>query len=338
MEAEIAEQPAVFQRILSDARPVIEEVAAAIRSRAPRFVVLTARGTSDHAALYAKYLVETRLNLPAGLASPSTTTLYDANPRMTDVLFIAISQSGESPDIVRSTERARRNGAITVAITNTQASPLQDSAEFHLDLVAGTELAVAATKSYAAELLTTLLLVENLAGRKLEEGERLPDQAAALVAITPDIRTVAERYRFADHLLLTSRGYNYPTALEAALKVTETSGISAHAFSGADLLHGPMAMIGRGFPTIAIMPSGAGAEAMAPVLNGLVEKGADVLIVGDPSYATPHGTAIRLPWCPEFVSPILAIIPMQIFALIIARERELDPDNPKGLTKVTRTV
>lgn len=338
MEAEIGEQPAAFERILRNAGPHAEEVTEAIRSRSPRFVVLTARGTSDHAALYAKYLVETHLGLPAGLASPSTTTLYDANPNMRDVLFIAVSQSGESPDIVLSTERARRNGAVTVAITNNQTSPLQDSAEYHLDLLAGKELAVAATKSYTAELLSMLMLVDSLAGRPLTEFDRLPHQAAALVALTPEIASMAERYRFADHLLVTGRGYNYPTALEAALKLTETCGISAHAFSGADLLHGPMAMIGRGFPTIAIMPSGAGADAMTPVLNALVDKGADVLIVGDGQDARLCGAVIPLPGCPEFISPILAIIPMQIFALTMARKRGLDPDKPKGLSKVTRTV
>jgi glucosamine--fructose-6-phosphate aminotransferase (isomerizing) len=338
MAAEIAEQPDVLARITDEGRPRIEEVAAAVRARAPRFVLFVARGTSDHAALYAKYLVETRLGLPAGLASPSTMTVYDARPQLRDVLVVAVSQSGASPDIVEPVVRARAGGAITVAVTNAADSPLAAEAEFHLDVLAGVERAVAATKTYTAELLTLFFFIEALAGRDGADAAALPERARALLAREEEIARLATRYRFAEQLVVTARGYNYPTAREAALKLMETSYLVAHAFSGADLLHGPMAMIDRGFPTVAIAPHGAGAEALRPVLEGLRELGADTLIIGDPALL-PLGTVgfALEDLGPEPLTPILAILPVQLLAWHLARERGADPDQPRGLRKVTST-
>jgi glutamine---fructose-6-phosphate transaminase (isomerizing) len=336
MRAEIHEQPAVYERILGTGRKAIAEVAAAIRRREPRFVLFAARGTSDHAALYGKYLVEARLGLPAGLASPSTTTLYDSRPRMEGVLLIAVSQSGSSPDVAQATERARDGGATTVAITNDRGSKLGDVAEFHIGLRAGEELAVAATKTYTAELLTLFLLLETLGAGEVGDAASLPHLAANLLEIEPLVESTVTRYRFADQLLVTSRGYNFPTALESALKLVEAAQIPAHAFSGADLMHGPMAMVDRGFPVVVIAPDGPGSESMRPVLQILDERRADVLLVGE---ALAIGRpVIPLPTVPEHLSPMLAIIPMQLFALHLARNRGFDPDRPSGLTKVTRTV
>ncbi|MGH2534558.1 MAG: SIS domain-containing protein [Thermomicrobiales bacterium] len=338
MAAEIAEQPAVLERIQRDGWPAIREVGTAIAARDPRFALFVARGTSDHAALYAKYLIETRLALPAGLASPSTMTVYDAHPRMEGVLVVAVSQSGASPDLVEPVARARTGGAITVAVTNSADSPLARTAEFHLDVMAGPEQAVAATKSYTAQLLTLYLFVEALAGGDGAVADALPEQADRLVARQEEIRQLAVRYRFAEQLVTTARGYNYPTAREAALKLMETSYLVCHAFSGADLLHGPMAMIDRGFPVVAVAPTGPGGEALRPVLERLRELGADTLVLGDPDairFGTrgfPLETA-----APEVLSPILAIIPLQFLAWQLALERGGDPDQPRGLKKVTET-
>ncbi len=338
MAAEIREQPEVLARIQQEGRPDIARVAREIRTRRPRFAIFIARGTSDHAALYAKYLVETRLGLPAGLASPSTMTVYNARPDMRDVLVITVSQSGASPDLIEPTARARATGGITVAVTNSPGSPLAATAEFHLDVLAGPERAVAATKTYTAELLTLFYLVEALAGRPGEEANGLPEQAAALLKREEEIARLAVRYRFAEQLVVTARGYNYATAREAALKLMETTYVVAHAFSGADLLHGPMAMIDRGFPVLAIAPAGPGATALRPVLERLRELGADTLIAGDPALVS-LGT-VGLPLSDlglECVSPILAILPLQQLALHLARERGVDPDRPRGLHKVTET-
>ena len=338
MAAEIKEQPEIYARILREGKRHIHEAVRAITARKPRFVLFVARGTSDHAALYAKYLVETRLGLPAGLASPSTMTIYDARPDLRDVLVLAISQSGSSPDLLDPVARARAAGAITVAITNAPDSPLATVAEFHLDVLAGPERAVAATKSYTAELLTLYLLIEALAGGDGAAAWALPERAAAVLAREDEVAALAVRYRFAEQMVVTARGYNYPTAREVALKLMETSYLVAHAFSGADLLHGPMAMIERGFPVIAIVPEGPGGAALRPVLERLREREADTLIVGDPDAARLGTVGLALPDAgPEVLTPLLTILPMQQFAWYLACQRGGDPDQPRGLQKVTET-
>ncbi|HEX6509113.1 MAG TPA: SIS domain-containing protein, partial [Chloroflexota bacterium] len=260
-----------------------------------------------------------------------------AHPDLRDVLVLAVSQSGSSPDLVEPVTRARQGGAITLAVTNAPDSPLAQAAEFHLDILAGPERAVAATKTYTAQLLTLFLLIESLADGRLDS-EYLPERAEEVLALEGEIERLATRYRFADLLVITARGYNYATARETALKLMETSYIVADGFSGADLLHGPMAMIDRGFPVIAIVPPGAGSAALQPVLQRLGEIGADTLVVGDEA-ATRLGTmGLALPDLgPEALSPILAILPMQQFAFFLARGRGLDPDQPRGLQKVTET-
>lgn len=338
MAAEIAEQPAVLERVLRDGSLALDEVAAVIAARRPRFVLFTARGTSDNAALYAKYLVEVLLGLPAGLTSPSTTTAYGARPDMRDVLVISVSQSGGSPDIVESTAIARECGALTVAVTNNASSALASAAELHLDVLAGPELALPATKTYTAQLLTLYLLVARLAERSRDEALGLPQLAAEVLANARDMQALATRYRFAAHLVVTARGYAYATAREAALKIMETSYLSAHAFSGADLLHGPLAMVDAASPVIAIAPAGVGGDALAPVLTLLQERGADLLVVGAPKYVSCGQVGFALPPdVPEALSPILEILPLQRLAHEIAMTRGLDPDAPRALAKVTRT-
>lgn len=338
MSSEIREQPDVFRRILESGREAIRSVVEVIRARQPRFVLFAARGTSDHAALYAKYLTETVLALPAGLVSPSSMTVYGARPRLEGCLFVAVSQSGASPDLVEPLALAREVGACTLAVTNAADSSLARAAELHLDVLAGAERAVAATKTYTAELLTLYLTFTELAGGADPAVERLPDLAREVLAAEEDVARLAVRYRFADQIVLAARGYNYPTALEAALKLMETSYLVAHGFSGADLLHGPMAMIDRGFPVIAVAPGGAGSGALRPVLERLRELGADTLVIGDRSLAPLSTVCLPLTvHLPEVLTPMLAILPLQQLAWCLARERGLDPDRPRGLSKVTET-
>lgn len=338
MATEMAEQPRVLERILTEGRGPIRDVARVLAARSFRFVLFAARGTSDHAALYAKYLVETRLCLPAGLVSPSTVTIYGARPDLRDVLYIAVSQSGSSPDLIEPIEWARQAGATTVAVTNASGSPLARAAEFHVDVLAGPERAVAATKSYTAQLLSLFLLVEALAGRTGDEAASLPERAAALLSRRQEVADLAIRYRFAEQLVVTSRGYNYSTAQEAALKLMETSYLVAHAFSAADLMHGPLAMIDRGFPVLAIAPGGRGGKALLPVLEQLRQVGADTCVIGDPNAVALGTVGLALPELgDEMLSPILTILPLQQLARSLARERCIDPDAPRGLEKVTKT-
>ncbi|MBV9279754.1 MAG: SIS domain-containing protein [Chloroflexi bacterium] len=338
MAAEIREQPDVFRRLLVRGRDAIASVAHAIRRRRPRFVIFAARGTSDHAALYGKYLVETRLALPAGLASPSTMTIYGARPEMGDVLFIAVSQSGASPDLVEPLTRARAAGAVTLAVTNAPDSPLERAAEYRIDVLAGPERAVAATKTYTGELLSLYLLVEELARDGGPGADDLPSLAEELLGLEPRVAEIAVRYRFAEQVVITARGFNYPTALEAALKLMETGYLVAHGFSGADLLHGPMAIIQRGFPVVAIVPNGPGGAALQPVLERLREQGADTWVIGERGAPAPATVRLELPPLgPEILSPLLTILPLQQFAWHLARQRGIDPDRPAGLRKVTET-
>jgi glucosamine--fructose-6-phosphate aminotransferase (isomerizing) len=326
MAAEIAEQPQVLARLLAESSSEIAEVRSHIEQFRPRFVLIAARGTSDHAALYAKYLVEIRRQLPAGLASPSTLTVYGARPDLDGVLFVAVSQSGGSPDLVGSLEAARECGALTVAVTNSAGSPLARAAQHHVDVRAGTELAVAATKSYTAELLALYLLLCD------GDASALPDAAAATLDFGPRAYAAAARYRYAQRLVTTARGYSYPTACEGALKVMETSYLSAQAFSGADLLHGPLAMIDPEMPVIAVVTPSTGGAAMAPVVQRLVAAGADVLRVGH-----PDGLPVAAQGVAEELLPILEILPLQQLAWRLALDRGGNPDRPRGLSKVTET-
>ena len=335
MATEIAEQPGVWRRIL-DRRADVAVVARSIAASRPRFVLFAARGTSDHAALYAKYLTEVLLRLPAGLVSPSTITAYGARPDLRGTLLIVVSQSGASPDLVKTVEEGRRGGAVTLAVTNDPASLLARAAQLHLDVSAGTERAVAATKSYTAQLLTLFLLVDHLRGGDGEAALPLPDLADALLpqAAAP-MQAQAGRYRFASRMVVTGRGYAYPSAREAALKLMETSYIAAQAFSGADLMHGPLAMLDARVPVLAVAPDGVAGAAMAPALQRIRDTGADLFIVGG---AAAGSQVLLPPGVPEALSPLLEILPFQLLALELATGRGEDPDTPRALRKVTETL
>lgn len=339
MAGEMAEQPAVLRRILQEGAPRIREVATAIAARSPRFVLLTARGTSDNAALYAKYLLEIQLGLPCGLTSMSTTTAYGARPDLTDVLVVTVSQSGGSPDLVASTKAAREAGAVTLAVTNNPDSPLAAVSEFHIDILAGPEKALPATKTYTASLLALYLFVEGLRGGDGAAAKVLPDLASQVLSRQDEVRQLASRYRFAERMVITSRGYGYPTAKEAALKLMETSYIPALAYSGADLLHGPLAMVDNISPVIAVVTDGKGGEALQPVLDRLRGRGADLVVVGPAPQVEAASAGFVLPadGVPEELQPILEILPLQLLAYEVTIARGQDPDAPRALAKVTET-
>lgn len=343
MATDIAEQPGIFAGLLEPASiSAIEAVAQVVAQRKPKHVVFTARGTSDHAALYGAYLTEIRLGLPAALASPSAVTVYGARPDYSDALVVGVSQSGGSPDLTEVLKIARAQGALTLAVTNNPDSVLNSTAELAVDVAAGHERAVAATKTYTAELLALLVLVEAVRnGGTVGAGEH--DQLAKLPALadktledqTP--QQIADRYRFAGRVVTTGRGYAYPTAREAALKLMETSYLAALAFSGADLLHGPLAMADPGVPVLAVVGSGPGGAAMKDVLDRLDERRADVVTIGS---GEVRGASARLavPEVDERYAALLDILPLQRLALAIALGRGENPDAPRGLKKVTETL
>ena len=337
MAAEIAEQPAVFDAIVAR-RAELAAVAERLMAPRPRFALLAARGSSDHAASYMKYLIEILLELPAGLVSPSTTTLYGAEPDLAGVLYVTVSQSGGSPDLVEATKAARRLGALTVAVTNTPGSPLAEVAEHAVHLGAGEERAVAATKTYTATLLTTYLLVDAARGGSGEAAAGLGELAAATLGGSADaVSAAADRYRAIERVVTTGRGYSSATAAEAALKLAETSYLGARAYSGADLLHGPVAAIDAGTGVVAVTSKGYGGEAMRDVVAAVGERGAEVLAVGSAAGEMPASARIDVPATAEEIAPIVEVLPLQRLALELSLARGGDPDRPRGLSKVTRT-
>ncbi|MEV4641545.1 SIS domain-containing protein [Actinoplanes sp. NPDC049548] len=344
MAADIAEQPAGYARLLEgEPASAIAAVAARIADQRPKHVVFVGRGTSDHAALYGAYLTEIRLGIPVGLASPSAITLYGARPDLTGALVVGVSQSGGSPDLTEVLKVARESGALTLAVTNNPASTLASTAELSVDVAAGHERAVAATKTYTAELLALLLLVE---GIRNGDGTLPADERGALEKLPAlaeqtlgerGADELAQRYRFASRMVTTGRGYAYPTARETALKLMETSYLPALAFSGADLLHGPLAMTDPDVPVLAVVGNGPGGSSMADVVTRLGERRADVVTIG--AHDIP-GAAGRLavPEVDERYAPLLDILPLQKLALALALARGEDPDAPRGLKKVTATL
>jgi glucosamine--fructose-6-phosphate aminotransferase (isomerizing) len=336
MAAEIAEQPESLARLLADTSDITDAVAR-IKAFNPRMVLLAARGTSNNAALYFKYLLEISLGLPVGMISPSTFTVYGKRPDLEGVLWVTVSQSGGSADLVEPTAIARECGALTIAVTNNPTSPLNEVAEIGIDILAGPELAVAATKTYTSQLLALWLLVDHWRGGDGSAAAPLADFARQALA-APGIDHVTQSYRYANGMLTTGRGYSYPTAREAALKLMETSYVTAQTFSGADLMHGPLAVVDPQTPVIAIVSEGAGGAALLPSLERLVERGADITLFGDPSAVPGVTTAIELPQgIGEELAPIVEILPLQRLAHRLAVIRHLNPDEPRGLAKVTST-
>jgi glucosamine--fructose-6-phosphate aminotransferase (isomerizing) len=348
LASEIAEQPAAAARLLADGRPAIEAIAARVaprlRDRDVDHVVIAARGSSDHAAIYAQYVFGARLRLPVALAAPSILSIYGVEPRLDRSLVIGISQSGRSPDIVGVVAAARRQGAPTIAITNDPRSDLAAAAEHAIDLAAGPELAVAATKTYTAQLLAVALLVTALEGRAGtvdEEFRRLPRAIGEALAAEPDAAAVA---RFLveggrDRLIVVGRGYEYATARELALKLKELARVAADPYSAADFLHGPLALAEPGHPILVVAPSGAAAADVDELLARLGDLGVERIVVSDRDDVVGQGpVGIRLPsGVAEWLMPIVSVVPGQLLAMRLAIARGLDPESPRWIGKVTLT-
>lgn len=338
---EIHEQPAVLARLLAEERATAVRLAEAIRARGIEHVVIAARGTSDNAARYAQYLLGAVNRLPVGLAAPSLFTIYQSPPRFGNALVLGISQSGKSPDIVAVLDEARRQGALTATITNVPASPLGQAADFVIDLHAGEERSVAATKTYTAELAAVALLSACLAGdeAQLSALQQVPGQVAQALELDNRMTTVAERYRYMASCAVIGRGYNYATAYEAALKLKELTYTVVEEYSSADFLHGPLALVEPGFPVIVVAPSGPMLPEIQSFIHTLRAREAELIVVSD-DVATLELARIPLALpagVPEWLSPLTAIVPGQLFAMHLAHSRDYDPDHPRAIRKVTET-
>ena len=364
---EIQEQPEALRRALSGAVDPARQVAQEAQQRDVDVVILAARGTSDHAALYAQYLFQYLNGIPVALATPSLYTLYGASLRLDRALVIGISQSGESTDIVEVVSRAREMGALTVGITNQEGSQLAITAQHSLLCHAGLERSVAATKTYTTTCAVLAMLSASMPGGELlRDGiVQLPELAAAALKSEEIVKRVAERYVHAHDCVVLGRVFQYSTAREMALKLEETCYIVATPFSTADFKHGPAAIIERGLPVIIFAPPGRTSSDSLDLLHWLREQNADCLVISEDVRLLEQATTSVLLELPaltkgkargtggieggsnaakdaqmsvaELLAPIPYIIPGQLFANYLALYKGLNPDQPRSLTKITRT-
>ncbi len=341
LETEIREQGEIVANLLQRQIERVASLAQTIRAYEPVFVCLAARGTSDNAALYAKYLFGSFLRMPMMLATPSLHTLYRMPPNLARSLVIGISQSGRAEDVRQVLQDAREQGALTVAITNYDDSPMARTAEHHIAILAGEEQSIAATKTYTAQMTVLAMLVAALDTQHSLQADlhALPRYVSEALAESEKIREWSQRYRYMSNFSVIGRGYNLCTALEVSLKVKELCYLSATGYSEADFRHGPIAMIQPGFPVMLIAPQGQTLEQMRDLAVKLREREAELLIVSNDDDLLAQGLyAMRQPTMPEWLSPIPFVIPGQMFAMLQAMHRGYAVDRPRGLSKVTVTL
>ncbi len=342
MLAEIAEQPSALAKTIAEERRKVQRLGAFLRRRDIDLIVLVARGSSDNAALFGRYLLEITTRIPVALAAPSVHTLYGAKLKLGRAVVVGVSQSGEGEDINRVLEDSRAGGAYTVGITNEPASTMTGIVDETLLMHGGRERSVAATKTYTGQLLHFYMLAEALndgASPPLDI-ETIPDLAARALELRPAVAELVERYVFMENCCVVGRGIVYANAYEMALKLMETCYVVAERFSAADFLHGPLAIVERHFPIMVFAPSGVTLAGGRELLERLRELRADTLVfTSDDAIARTATRAVRLPaGIGEMLAPIPYIIPAQLFAALLADAKGLDPDAPRSLAKVTRTL
>ena len=344
MMREIREQPAALERTLAGGLRRVEAFRKAIAGRRPKLIVLVARGTSDNAALFGRYLLEITTGIPVSLAAPSILTLYGARLDYRDALVVvAISQSGESTDTNRVLEQARDRGALTLGITNEPSSTLSKLAEHVLPVRAGKERSVAATKTYTGQMMMLYLLAYALGGAiRVSDLERLPELVEVALRLEQPVGELSERYRYMRYAVVVGRGLNYANAFEFALKLMETCYVVAERFSSADFLHGPIALVEPSFPVFAFAPPGVTWGSIGDTLAKLQQLRAEVVAITDGGNREADRCAtkvIRLPRrIREVLTPIPYIVPAQMFSACLAAQKGLNPDRPRALKKVTLTL
>jgi glucosamine--fructose-6-phosphate aminotransferase (isomerizing) len=342
LHTEITEQPDRIKSLLFSQRKTVERIAAEIQKRDIQYVFLSARGTSDNAGRYANYLLGAQNGLPLALATPSLFTYYKQPPRLKNALVIGISQSGKSPDIVSVLEEGKKQGCLTLAITNESNSPLAQASDFVFDVQAGAERAVAATKTYTAELMAVAMLSTALHGTKKAwvELAKVPAWMAQALKHDDFISQAAQRYRYIDQTVVLGRGFNYATAFEWALKMKELTYIIAEPYSSADFAHGPIAMVESGYPVFAVASKGKVFDSMLTMLRRLREEiSAElVLISNDKKALSLAQVPLTIPAdVPEWLSPLVNILPAQLFAYHLTVAKGYNTEQPRSIRKVTET-
>ncbi len=339
---EISEQPERIEHLLVSQQVQVARIAAEIQKRQVPYVFLAARGTSDNAGRYANYLLGAMNGLPLALATPSLFTYYQQPPVLKNALVIGISQSGKSPDIVSVLEEGRRQGCLTLAITNDPHSPLARTSDLVLTIRAGAERAVAATKTYTAELMAVAMLSAALSGNK-KHGADLGKVAGWMRETLKQDEFIAQavqRYRYIDQTVVLGRGFNYATAFEWALKLKELTYIIAEPYSSADFAHGPIAMVESGYPVFAVAPRGKVFQSMLGMLQRLrSEISAELVVISNDRRALSLAQVpLTIPAeTPEWLSPLVSILPAQLFAYHLTRAKGYSTEKPRSIRKVTET-
>lgn len=342
LHSEIFEQPERLASLLDHQKQAVLDIAKAIRSRDVQYAFLAARGTSDNAGRYANYLWGAHNHMPMALATPSLFTYYQSPPRLQNAFVVGVSQSGQSPDIVSVLEEGRRQGCLTLAITNIADSPLANAADFILDIQAGPEKAVAATKTYTTELMAIAMLSAALqdSEERWVQLASVPEWARYALKLDEAIARMTQRYRYMNQCVVLGRGFNYATAYEWALKLKELTYIIAEPYSSADFQHGPIAMVEGGFPVLAVAPKGKVHGSMKDMLTRLRrDKNAELVVISDDAdtLALAQSPIQLPPQIPEWLTPLVGIIPAQLFACHLTTVKGYDTEKPRNLTKVTET-
>ena len=341
MLEEIAAQPEALERTIEAERSKIARLGKFLKERDISLIVLVARGSSDNAALFGRYLLEITTGIPVSLSAPSVHTLYQSKLKLKHALVIGVSQSGEGEDINLVLENARSCGAHTVGITNEPASSMAGLVNEILVMHGGRERSVAATKTFTGQMMLFYMLAGELAhSSRTLNYEAIPEFALRALEQKPAILELVQRYVFMENCVVVGRGLAYANAYELALKLMETCYVVAERFSSADFLHGPLAMVERHFPVILFAPPGVMLSGVKDLIGRLQELHADTLaITSDLDAAKQCTRSVIMPReIDEFLAPIPYIIPGQLFAALLAQAKGLNPDAPRSLSKVTRTL
>ncbi|MEZ5307645.1 MAG: SIS domain-containing protein [Pyrinomonadaceae bacterium] len=341
MLKEIHEQPKVLEKTIGAEESKLRKIGRFVRDREIDLIILAARGSSDNAAQFGRYLLETHCGIPVSLSAPSVYTLYKSKLRLARALVVGISQSGEGADINQVLESAKKMGAFTLGITNNPRSSITRVADDSLFIHAGKERSVAATKTYTGQMLHFYLLANALAdsSRRIEI-ERIPEFVETALKMAPDVKSVAERYTYMENCVVVGRGFNYGNSFELALKLMETCYVVAERFSSADFFHGPLAIVERRFPLILFGQKGKASKSNIDLLKRLRELHADSLSITNDNVVAKNSTRVlSMPdEIEEVLSPIPFIVPGQLFAAFLSSAKGLDPDQPRSLSKVTHTI
>jgi len=336
---EIEEQSEKINCFIYAEKNKIQSIAKTIKNRF-RYIIIAARGSSDNAARYAQYLFGSFNRIQVSLATPSLFTIYGRPPSMKDALIIGISQSGQSPDIISVLQEGKKQGCLTISITNNPKSPLADFSDFCVPLHAGLEKSTAATKTYTTSLCALALFSATLSedANRISELDQIPEKMFRTYQESLKMMDQVQRYRYIEHTVVIGRGYNYATAFEIALKIKELTKVISEPYSSADFLHGPVAMIQQGFPVILIAPFGKASKDLSLFARDIKKRGGELIIISDQANLLKFSSlGFSISPSKEWISPILSVVPGQLFARQLAIEKGLNPIKPEGISKITET-